>query len=519
MYADKRRALCLAVVILAGLPINLAAQVTQPPEDFFQRVVARHREAARQFYAKYLDIDGLPVVAAAEVDDQALIRTAEIVRSMLAGRPDVLQSMAESGMYLIIIGKRQVYTDMPEYRDHPQPDFINERVRGTGGRPTSFGEENLISWPIDRYDDESIAVHEFAHTIDGTLRRLDPGWTERRNAAYRNALEKGLWRRTYAASNPGEYWAEIVQCYFDCNRVNNWNHGPIATREQLRQYDPEGYELVRSTLRIPPDRDWRYRFMRSLPSVDRPPPELGLDEYFTKFTWAREFLVLGRGASNEALLHANRTIRQMFAYRHDMLKGLINLGLQLYVLGEEERLIDLPPYRNWAEIPDLDPTLRTVDYSRTTRLLVVDERSVLAAARGERREDHPVVRTMALAVYRALASRPFDPGYQERPARLWQQYELGLERVDERFAQRVHELFEKSRQEGRWHGTPAAHAAEWYWTKGVLLYFGACGQDHPYFSSGAPVDEHGALREYDPDLYEFLDTAWARKGRPRAQIF
>ncbi|GIW93841.1 MAG: hypothetical protein KatS3mg110_1882 [Pirellulaceae bacterium] len=496
---------------------SATAQITPPPEAFFERVADRHREVARQFYQKYLDIDGLPVVAAAEVDDRALIQTATIVRSMLAGRPDVQKAMAGSGMYLIIIGRRQVYTDMPEYRDHPEPEFINERVRGTGGRPTSFGEENLLSWPIDRYDDESIAVHEFAHTIDGTLRRLDPDWTERRNTVYRHAMQKGLWRGTYAASNPGEYWAEIVQCYFDCNRVNNWNHGPIATREQLQQYDPEGYELVRSTLRIPPDRDWRYQFLKQLPCVEAPPPELGLDPYFTKYTWAREFLVLGRTAGDESLLYANHTIRQMFAYRHDMLKGLIALGVRLYILGAGERVVDLPDYRHWQDITGLDPALRRVDYSPATRLLVVDQEAIGKARRRGSGEDDPVVRAMALAVWRALATRPVDPAWEQRPRRLWQQYELGLERVDERFRQRSTELFEQATQRGLWRGTAGGHSPEMYWTKGVLIYFGACGQDHPYFESGRPVDNQAALKEYDPDLYEFIEKAFARQGRPTWQ--
>ena len=83
-------------------------------------------------------------------------------------RPDVLDAMVKRGMYLIIIGKDQVYTDMPEYRNTPDPAYMNERVRGTGGKPTSFGEENLLSLPLDRYDDESIAVHEFLSCEDGS---------------------------------------------------------------------------------------------------------------------------------------------------------------------------------------------------------------------------------------------------------------------------------------------------------------------------------------------------------------
>src|SRR6185503_2169938 len=180
--------------------------VTAPPDSFFQIVAERDQDAARNFYKKYIDVKGMPVVAAGEVADLALQRTYDIVTHLLGGRPDVLQAMVSNRMYLIIIGKDQVYTDMPEYRNHPNPAYQNERVRGTGGKPTSFGEENLLSLPIDRYDDESIGVHEFCHTIDGTLRSVDPAWRERKDAAFKNIRAKGLWENTYAGSNAGEYW-------------------------------------------------------------------------------------------------------------------------------------------------------------------------------------------------------------------------------------------------------------------------------------------------------------------------
>ena len=49
----------------------------------------------------------------------------------LAGRPDIARTMVERDMYLIIIGKDQLYTDMPEYRNRRNKDYLNERVRGT----------------------------------------------------------------------------------------------------------------------------------------------------------------------------------------------------------------------------------------------------------------------------------------------------------------------------------------------------------------------------------------------------
>src|SRR5262249_19696114 len=243
----QKLAWVVAVSLAAGASIRASSEplkdmppVTVPPESFFAKVGEKDRAAARKSYKKYMDVKGMPVVAGADVGDAALQRTYEIVTRMLAGRPDVLKTMADYGTRLIIIGKDQVYTDMPEYRNNPNPQYMNERVRGTGGLDvTSFGEENLLNLPIDRYDDESIAVHEFCHTIDAALRRLDAAWRERLGQTYRAAKAKGLWKNAYAETNQAEYWAELCQSYFDCNRVNNWNHAGIGTREQLKLYDPD----------------------------------------------------------------------------------------------------------------------------------------------------------------------------------------------------------------------------------------------------------------------------------------
>ena len=59
--------------------------VVEPPQAFFELVDERHRDAARAFYKKYLDIGGLPVVAAVEVADEALLRTHDIVQNLRSG--------------------------------------------------------------------------------------------------------------------------------------------------------------------------------------------------------------------------------------------------------------------------------------------------------------------------------------------------------------------------------------------------------------------------------------------------
>ena len=91
-----------------------APPVIAPPDSFFELVHEEDRDAARAFYKKYVVVKGLPVLASGEVADLALQRVSDIVTHLLAGRPDVLGAMVSNKMYLIVIGKDQRYTDMPE---------------------------------------------------------------------------------------------------------------------------------------------------------------------------------------------------------------------------------------------------------------------------------------------------------------------------------------------------------------------------------------------------------------------
>jgi hypothetical protein len=454
----KRLPALLFLTIFASTLVGLgtlatdAPAVSKPPDSFFQFVSERDREPAREFYQKYIDVEGMPVAASATVADEALQRTHWLVTHLLAGRPDVLQAMVSNRMYLIVIGKDQVYTDMPEYAHAPNPEYLNERVRGTGGHPTSFGEENLLSLPLDRYDDESIALHEFCHTIDGTLRKIDPTWTERRNKTYHHSIEKGIWKNTYAASNPGEFWAEICQSYFDCNRTNNWNHGPIGKREELKAYDPESYELVQSTFNLSGANDFRYIWMRKLPNVIAPPAKFHIDPYYTKFTWAREFHVVGHDANDDSLLRVNEIIRKMFAYRHDILKALMADGWRMAVVAPGEKI------------------------PRDEKIMVV-----------EAGKDRDVILTFAKKFYEVTGNRPVDPNWDKR-GRDVQQYELRVKRLDEEFGKRVRTIHDRQK-------TPLGTGE--FWAEGVVKYF---------------TDEREKFAADDQDLYHLVEETMAYAG-------
>ncbi|HEY3860437.1 MAG TPA: hypothetical protein VGO59_01010 [Verrucomicrobiae bacterium] len=487
--------------------------VTLPPQSFFQHFSESDRDAARQFYKKHLDLNGMSVAASGDVADDALRRTYYIVTHMLAGRPDVLHAMATNGTRLIIIGKDQLYCDMPEYRRSPNPAYLNERVRGTGGfRVTSFGEENLLNLLIDRYDDESISVHEFCHTIDSAIGSIDPTWRGRLRKTFRDAAAKGLWKNAYAGSNQAEYWAEISQAYFDCSRINNWNHAAIASREQLKIYDPEGYELVKTTFNFTPENDWRYVPYQLQPAIIAPPAKFNIDPYYTKFTWAREFTVVGSSkVSDAALLKANDTIRKMFAYRHDILKALIGDGVKMVVLGHGEALTNLPDYKNAPDQTNWDNTVRMHDYTTASKALVVPEENSLAT------DDDPflgksmVIREMAKALYYVTALRPEDPNWEDR-GRDVQQYEMRVKRLDVRFDHRLQEIYTNAIGKGMWKGTSAVHDRVEYWAEGVLAYFNADGAGDPPNDRPFPVNTRADLRSYDPDLCALVEETMAYTG-------
>ncbi len=202
-------------------------------------------------YTRWIDVGGVPLVAAADVGDAALRRAAWILARMLAGRPCLQQALARSGMRFGVIGKDAATTSMPEYADLPKvwPDIDwDTRGRGYGAtlmRPLCAGaEENLLQTLPDPWHGEVIFAHEAAHTIFEYASRDLQGGAAREaelGALRLKALNGGFWQNTYAASSDAEYWAEGVQSWLGDNLEAdppNGIHNHVNTRAELLAYDP-----------------------------------------------------------------------------------------------------------------------------------------------------------------------------------------------------------------------------------------------------------------------------------------
>jgi hypothetical protein len=215
------------------------------------------------FYTKHLDAGGLPIVGSDKVPDAALVEARKIVVQMTSKRPDIVKAMIEGKTRVAIMAKTEVTTDIPEHRDlntkFPTTDW-NKRCRGVGAtkvRPACSGaEENLLQLDDDHYLGESILIHEFGHTM--LVMGTEPAFRGEVQAAYKDAMAKGLFRNTYAASNADEYWAEGVQDWFDANLTSipsNGVHNEIGTRAALKTYDPPLAALLE---KVYGDDEWRW---------------------------------------------------------------------------------------------------------------------------------------------------------------------------------------------------------------------------------------------------------------------
>jgi hypothetical protein len=214
------------------------------------------------YYQKYLDASRIAVVAAAEVDDRALVKAKQIIETMLAKRPDIRASLAAASSRFLIIPKDKGITTLPDYRslkDAQAPDGFadwDSRARGLGGWfVMSCGEENLLKLSGDRYDGQSICVHEFAHTILIGLAQGDPRFHQQVIDHYNAIRQSDFMVNTYMAQNYGEYWATAVQAWYNagfCKAVPDGIYGPLCDRPSLAQLDPVGYQLISQVFEAPP---------------------------------------------------------------------------------------------------------------------------------------------------------------------------------------------------------------------------------------------------------------------------
>ncbi len=212
------------------------------------------------FYTKMARADGILILTSKQPEDAAILGARRLIEGMLQSAPRLRQALADAGLRVTVMAANEFTTDVPEHSDLQPKQYWDRRARGLGATRenpvVSCGEENLLHFPGDPYEGESILIHEFAHSVHMVgMARISPGFEAELLDAYHSAKQAGLWDGAYAMTDHKEYFAEGTQSWFDCNASPNRYHNEIRTRKALKKYDPHLAKLLKQAYG---DNDWRY---------------------------------------------------------------------------------------------------------------------------------------------------------------------------------------------------------------------------------------------------------------------
>ena len=206
---------------------------------------------------------GVGVHACDCVGEEAVRTALFTVDAMLSQSPEsVVARLRRWGAMVALIGREQKVTDLPEYahlRGKPWGARATvDDCRGLGGNlgnPTcSVGEENVTMRDDGRYGNESILVHELAHSVMD-LGCAESPLQEELGRCWEAAKARGSYDpRSYIISNAGEYWAEASQAWFEATVRTDVTSG-LTTREDVQRADPWLASLL---TRVYGDGPWRY---------------------------------------------------------------------------------------------------------------------------------------------------------------------------------------------------------------------------------------------------------------------
>lgn len=198
------------------------------------------------YYKKYINCDGIPIIASNDVPDEALEIASSTIAFMLDGLNAVTRQLISDGNYVALYPEGGSLSDLPE--NFPGgPNSTGAYSWNDIYKAAASDTASLLCNPDVGYG--HTLVHEMAHMIDiGGIRRINSAFQSQLRTRYDQARASGKWDNTYARTNPEEYLAEAVTIWYGVNWIGpeggDGSRNEIGTRKQLMDYDPPLHELI-----------------------------------------------------------------------------------------------------------------------------------------------------------------------------------------------------------------------------------------------------------------------------------
>ena len=318
-----------------------------------------------------------------------------------------------------------------------------------------------------------LLLHELAHAYHHQV--VTYGHPELR-ATFRQAVLKksyekvarknGKPQKAYAMTNVQEYFAETSEAYFGQNDFYPFH------RRELLEHDPDMFRLLAKL--------WENREAKAKPpattfEVSAPPPELGVDSFYRKFTSAGGYpIVASDKVDDYALREAAWLVDLMLAKRPDVRDAMIHSGSRLIIMAHDEFTTDMPEHAHIKPKDFWDGRARGLGGSRSDPVCSCGEENLLAYEGDPYSSENILIHEFAHNIHLR-----------------------GMVRVDATFDDRLAEAFASAMEEGLWAGKYAASNRAEYFAEGVQSWFDDNREDDHDHNH---VNTRAELIEYDPRL-------------------
>jgi hypothetical protein len=246
--------------------------------------------------------------------------------------------------------------------------------------------------------------------------------------------------------------------------------------------------------------------------ISAPPPSLGVDPFYKKYTDALGVAILSsEKAPDAALLVARDIVIHMLAKRPDLRQEMAKKKMRVGVMAQSEMTTDIPEHKNRKKPARDDPRLtpgEKANYDQPGGIgSVTDKEYWDRRARG-------LGGNPTTCAEENLLGYPGTRYYGENI--LVHEFAHGIMGVairtaDPKLFEEIQTAYKEAMSKGLWKGHYASTNANEYWAEGTQTWFWS---NYEYMDGERRVQTPEDLQGYDPKLYELLSRVYENHHIP-----
>ena len=347
-------------------------------------------------------------------------------------------------------------------------EFTNIRIfEKELDRMPNFALHELAHAYHDRvfgFDDDDIAK-AYAHAKDSQTYDQVERWSG-------SKLPKSR-ERSYAMTNPMEYFAENSEAFFSRNDFYPFN------REELAKHDPEMTKLLAKVWGV----DLSVPATSTLQPIVPPPSEWQMPAFYTKSLSANGYPIVASANVNDyAIREAAYLINLMLAKRPDVREAMIQSGSRMCIISWMEFTTDLPDFAQLTPKDFWDARARGTGGSETDPCCSSAEENLLKYPGDPYSTENILIHEFAHNIHLR-----------------------GMVKVDPTFDSRVKLAYDNAMEAGLWKGKYASTNHHEYFAEGVQSWF---DNNRPPDHDHNHVRTRQLLKEYDPQLAKLCEEVF-----------